>query len=157
VTLNPVLDKTLLVQNFEAGKTFLADRSDNFAGGKGVNVSRALSTFSIRSIATGIIGDSGKDTYLAILSGEKIRHDFLSTNGYVRTSVTIVSGSGEDETHIREKGPHISVEMVSKLKAKLNKFVQEESDPGDTIIVLSGSLPAGLSSGTYKELIRIKS
>ncbi len=153
VTLNPVLDKTLLVQNFEAGKTFIADRSDNFAGGKGVNVSRALLTFGVQSIATGIIGDSGKDTYLAILSGEEIRHDFLSTDGYVRTNVTIVSGSGKHETHIREKGPYVSSAMISKIKSKLKKLVKNEFDREGTMIVLSGSLPAGLPIGTYNELI----
>jgi 1-phosphofructokinase family hexose kinase len=154
VTLNPVLDKTLLVQKFEAGKTFLADRSDNYAGGKGVNVSRALLKFGIQSIATGIIGNKGNDTYLAILSGEGIHNDFLTAGGYVRTSVTIVSMGRDDETHIREKGPHISFEMVTRLKAKLKITVQDKPGPEGTIVVFSGSLPAGLPADTYSELIR---
>jgi 1-phosphofructokinase family hexose kinase len=148
VTLNPVLDRTLNIKGFKAGGTFKADRSDTFAGGKGVNVSRALRAFGVDSTATGIIAAGGSDMYIALLEKDYIKHDFLKIDGFLRTNVTIVSGSGRKETHIRERGPSISAELLEEFENKIRSFTKK-----GMFIVFSGSLPEGLPDKTYSKLI----
>ncbi len=150
VTLNPVLDRTLRVKNFITGKTHIVDKSESFAGGKGVNVSRALLTFGINSTATGILARGGSDLYLSLLNKSTISHDFLHTDGFLRTNVTIISNNIGKETHLREKGPAINQSVLLEFEEKLKGFAKK-----NTLIVFSGSLPAGLPQNTYRMLINI--
>jgi fructose-1-phosphate kinase PfkB-like protein len=168
VTLNPVLDRTLWVKNFRAGETFIAYRSENFAGGKGVNVSRALLRFGVSSIATGIIPKRGNEIYLELLRKDGIPHDFYLTEGFLRTNITIVSSGTKQETHIRDKGPSISEGTFRGFLKKLIKLVEgrfpvDKKNPGcdkksperasNPICILSGSIPQGLGDDTYSKLV----
>jgi len=165
ITLNPVFDKTLWIENFNVGKTFPVQRSETYAGGKGVNVSRALLNFGTRTTATGIIGNNGQESYFNLLDADGIDHDFYITGGTVRTNITIVSPETGTETHLREKGPLIHesalIEFSEKLlglKVKYNNPANVKSDKDNTafalvLFVFAGSLPNGLSKHTYRNLI----
>ncbi len=162
VTLSPVFDKTLWIRNFDIGKTFLAERTETYAGGKGVNVSRALLNFSIHTTATGILVDEGRKAYFILLDTDKIDHDFYITRGTVRTNITIVSPETGRETHLREKGPSIHESALTGLAEKLQELNGNYSNlepftknvpPSPTLFVFAGGLPTGLSKYTYKELI----
>ncbi len=168
VTLNPVLDRTLWVRDFRAGETYIADRSESFAGGKGVNVSRALLSFGVPSIATGIIPERGNDLYLELMKRDGIAQDFYFTDGFLRTNITIVSSRNEQETHLREKGPVISKPAFKNFVNKLNAVIsggskQEGKNPAlyenkpcrysPPICILSGSIPSGLPREAYHDLI----
>lgn len=148
VTLNPVIDKTLWVKEFTPGKTFLVDRSETVAGGKGVNVSRALLNFGITSLATGILCNEGKEIYLNLLKKDRIRNDFIEAPGSLRTNVTIVSKQKEIETHLRERGPLIDPDVLNDLEKKIKTLNKENS-----FFVFSGSLPSGLPIDSYYRLI----
>ena len=148
VTMNPVLDRTLNVKNFRAGGTFQVDSSESFAGGKGVNVSRALRAFGIDSTATGMLADGGSDVYKNLLDTGEIAHDFFSINGFMRTNVTIVSDNNGKETHLREKGPVIHSSMFKEFEGNIRSMYKK-----DAIFVFSGSLPDGMPDKTYPSLI----
>ena len=162
VTLNPVVDMTYLIPHFLAGKTFLADKSNAYAGGKGVNTSRALHHLNVASTATGIIGQKGKCTYLDILDSEGIRHVFMQTQGSVRTNATVIT-PGKRETHIRDRGPHLSTETFQKFRIHFKRLVSEttggesqsDNDSHDIklIVILSGSIPEGLPAESYGMLL----
>ena len=148
VTMNPVFDKSLFIRGFEPGGTFIAEESTTLAAGKGVNVSRALKNVSIDSIATGILPEGGMDAYLELLEHEGISHDFVHTQGAIRTNVTLVNTIGCDETHIRERGPLIGSLSLKLLQKKIISLIEDE-----TVFVFSGSLPEGLPSTAYAGLI----
>ena len=56
VTLNPALDKTVEIPSFtiDSVNRITAMRTD--PGGKGINVSKVISKFGGKSVATGILG-----------------------------------------------------------------------------------------------------
>ena len=56
VTLNAAIDRTLTVPNFQAGHRHRASGSLSSAGGKGINVARALKRLDTPVIATGLAG-----------------------------------------------------------------------------------------------------
>ena len=56
VTLNAAIDKTLAVPNFRLGRRHRAVEQTAMAGGKGVNVARALKALGQPVIATGVAG-----------------------------------------------------------------------------------------------------
>ena len=56
VTLNAAIDKSLSVPNFRLGRRHRTVEQQTLAGGKGVNVARALKTLGAPVIATGLAG-----------------------------------------------------------------------------------------------------
>ena len=56
VTLNAAIDRTVAVPNFRLGRRHRAVESRTVAGGKGINVARALSLLGRPVIATGFEG-----------------------------------------------------------------------------------------------------
>ena len=161
VTLNPAVDKTLWVPGFEAGKTFSVERSETVAGGKGVNVSRALKRLGIDSTATGIIGRDGSGPYLGALDAEGLSHDFVFVDGTLRTNVTVLACGGacggeahpagrSGETHLREKGPAVAEAALAELEEKLKALIQDSC-----LVVFSGSLPLGLPDDSYGRLVEL--
>jgi fructose-1-phosphate kinase PfkB-like protein len=166
VTLNPVIDRTLWVQGFRIGRTVIAERSVSYAGGKGINTSRALLNLGVRSTATGIIGEHGSKTYLDTLDTEGIAHDFLFAAGSVRTNVTMLS-EGERETHIRDRGPRLTAGTFQRFLHRFRKLIEgmveglgASSGPRKAdnrltgpIVVLSGSIPDGIPAESYRMLL----
>jgi 1-phosphofructokinase len=150
VTLNPVFDKSLLIPDFRPGGTFIAEESLTIAAGKGVNVSRVLKNVSIDSIVSGVLPREGKDIYHKLLESDGFTHDFISTEGVIRTNVTIVSRAHAGETHLRERGPTVRRSALDLLKKKLMTLIEDE-----TVFVFSGSIPEGLPSSSYGDLIDV--
>ena len=56
VTLNAAIDRTVAVPNFRLGRRHRAVESRTVAGGKGINVARALGLLGQPVIATGFVG-----------------------------------------------------------------------------------------------------
>jgi fructose-1-phosphate kinase PfkB-like protein len=168
VTLNPSIDRTLWVEGFRGGATFLAERSEDYAGGKGVNTSRALLRMGAPSTATGILGARGGRFYRDILEREGLAHRFLTCEGRVRTNVTVLSGRGVPETHIRDRGQAPPAETAEQFLHLLDTILAGPAPQGreprikpgpdapthpPTVVVLSGSLPEGFPSATYAKII----
>jgi 1-phosphofructokinase family hexose kinase len=148
VTLNPVLDRALWIRGFRAGKTVQVEKSSTVAGGKGVNVSRALLLFGIKSCATGIMAREERASYTGLLHSERIDHDFHLVEGRLRTNITILSDSTDEETHIRDRGPCIVSHELERFEKKLSHLVD-----GRTFVVFAGSIPDGLPNDAYRRLI----
>ena len=56
VTLNAALDRTLTVPNFQRGQRHRASQGLMLAGGKGINIARALKLLGVPVVATGLVG-----------------------------------------------------------------------------------------------------
>ena len=56
VTLNAAIDKTLRIANLQIGRRHRCAPGDSQAGGKGINVARALRALGQPVVATGLAG-----------------------------------------------------------------------------------------------------
>ena len=56
VTMNAALDRTLSVPNFQRGHRHRASQGLTLAGGRGINVARALKRLGMPVVATGLAG-----------------------------------------------------------------------------------------------------
>ena len=63
VTLNAAIDRTLTVPNFQRGQRHRASAGVTLAGGKGINVARALKTLGVPVVATGLVGGADRDAH----------------------------------------------------------------------------------------------
>ena len=75
------------------------------AGGKGVNVARALKTLGQPVIATGVAGGPTGTRIIEQLTEEAILNDFVRIREESRTSTAVVDPTSGEQTEINERGP----------------------------------------------------
>lgn len=148
VTLNPALDRTMIVPSFQLGFRNRATDTVILPGGKGVNVARAAKTLGRPVIATGFIGGRKGDQIVSDLNDEGILCDFVRVAGESRISTAVVDPTTNMVTEINEQGPDIQPEDLSRLHEKLD-FLGKAADA----VVFAGSVPPGLDDGCYAGLI----
>lgn len=148
ITLNPAIDKTMIIDNFEAGKVNreLGLRID--AAGKGINVSKVIQKLGGESIATGILaGDTGMFIQNE-LDRIGIEYDFMMIDGQTRTNTKIVDRKKNLVTDINENGPWVLSEDLKGFERGIIDRLSEGS-----IAVFSGSVPRNVDKEIYNRLI----
>jgi 1-phosphofructokinase/tagatose 6-phosphate kinase len=148
VTLNAAIDKTLAVPNFRLGHRHRAVEQTAMAGGKGVNVARALRALGQPVIATGVAGGPTGTRIVEHLTEEGILNDFVRIREESRTSTAVVDPTNGEQTEINEHGPHVTEGELELFVDKLLYLAK-----GAAVCVVSGSLPRGVDSGLYGRLI----
>jgi 1-phosphofructokinase/tagatose 6-phosphate kinase len=149
VTLNAAIDRTLTVPNFQLGHRHRASDSLALAGGKGINIARALKLLEVPVVATGLVGGGSGARILEELSAEAILHDFVRIADNSRTSTAVVDPMAGSYTEINEWGPHVEPDELEVLAEKIRYLSQ-----GAGFVVFAGTLPRGISEDFYAEMIR---
>ena len=149
VTMNAAIDRTLTVPNFQRGQRHRASQGLMLAGGKGINVARALKRLGVPVVATGLAGGRTGTRIVEDLTGEGILNDFVRIEDESRTSTAVVDPTANTYTEINEWGPHVRAEELEFLFEKLKYLAQ-----GAQAVVFAGSLPRGVADDFYAEAIR---
>jgi 1-phosphofructokinase family hexose kinase len=149
VTMNAALDRTLTVPNFQPGQRHRASGWLTLAGGKGINIARALKRLNVPVVATGLTGGRTGDAIVSELTREGILNDFVQIADESRTSTAVVDSTGGTYTEINEWGPDVEPHELDVLLDKLRYLTR-----GADAVVFAGSLPRGVDEGFYAEAIR---
>ena len=149
VTLNAALDRTLTVPNFQRGQRHRASGGLTLAGGKGINVARALKRLEVPVVATGLAGGLTGTRIVEQLTEEAILNDFVRIAEESRTSTAVVDPTSSSYTEINEWGPHVEPEELEMFREKL-RYLARAAD----VVIFAGSLPRGVEDDFYADLIR---
>ena len=149
VTLNAALDRTLTVPNFQTGYRHRASQGLTLAGGKGINVARALKRLDVPVVATGLAGGGTGTRIVEELTSEAILNDFVRIADESRTSTAVVDPMSTSFTEINEWGPHVEPDELAMLRDKLRYLSR-----GAEAVVFAGSLPRGVDETFYADAIR---
>jgi 1-phosphofructokinase/tagatose 6-phosphate kinase len=149
VTLNAAIDRTLTVPNFQRGQRHRASAGVTLAGGKGINVARALKLLGVPVVATGLVGGQTGTRIVEQLTNEAILNDFVHIEGESRTSTAVVDPTGGTYTEINEWGPSVRPDELDMLLDKLRYLTQ-----GAELVVFAGSLPRDVEPSFYAEATR---
>jgi 1-phosphofructokinase/tagatose 6-phosphate kinase len=148
VTLNAAVDRTVAVPNFRLARRHRAVESRTVAGGKGINVARALSLLGRPVIAAGFVGGPTGTRVLEQLREESVLTDFTRIAAETRINLAVIDPTSGDQTEINERGPAVSPEEVKELFERISYLAS-----GAKICVLAGSLPPGAGNDLYARLI----
>lgn len=148
MTLNAAIDRTVAVPNFRLGRRHRAVESRTVAGGKGVNVARALSLLGRPVIAAGFVGGPTGTRVLEGLHEESVLTDFTRIAAETRINLAVIDPTSGEQTEINERGPAVSPEEVKRLFERIGYLAG-----GAKICVLAGSVPPGAGDDLYARLI----
>ncbi len=148
-TVNAALDRTLTVPAFQIGYRHRSSDVLSLAGGKGINVARALKRLEIPVVATGLAGGRTGTRIVEELTAEAILNDFVRITGESRTSSAVVDPTTGTYTEINEWGPEVTATELELLLEKLHYLAR-----GADFVVLAGSLPRKVPTSFYGDVIR---
>jgi 1-phosphofructokinase family hexose kinase len=148
LTPNPSVDRTVSITGLQRGEVQRATASRIDPGGKGVNISRALTAHKARTVAVLPAGGPEGHLLAELLAEAGIDVTIVPIEGSIRANVALVEPDGTT-TKINEPGPHLSGAEVGAL------FASAEATLGKapSWLVGSGSLPPGVDQDLYAELV----
>ncbi len=150
VTLNIALDRTVAVPRIALGNRHRAVDSRTVAGGKGVNVARALKCLGEPVIATGLAAGPTGARIRELLDAEAVLHDFVEVGGDARTNLSIVDPASGEQTEINERGPQVGPSDLERFSERLSYLAG-----GADFCLIAGSLPPGAETDAYADLISV--
>lgn len=147
LTPNPSLDRTIAVDQLLVGEVHRAHGLHIDAGGKGVNVSRALAANGLRTMAVLPANGAPALEFSARLDEDGVPRDYIALDGAVRTNITIVDAEGVT-TKINEQGRASTAADARAMLDTVDRHIA-----GATWVVGCGSLPPGIDGSLYVGLI----
>lgn len=147
LTLNPAIDQTASIPNFKAGTVNRVVWEQADPGGKGVNVAAFLSDFGFPVTVSGFLGKETLEIFQTFLDRKAISNRFILIPGRTRTNIKIIDEVQEQVTDINFPGQSPAAEHVTLLHRLLDELAVTQD-----WFILSGSLPASVSTSIYAEL-----
>jgi 1-phosphofructokinase len=139
LTLNPSLDRTLELDGLERGAVLRTSAPTLEAGGKGVNVTRALTANGIPSIAVLPVGGGEGAELTALLEAEGVATRLVPVAGRTRSNITLAEPDGT-VTKLNEPGAPLHRDELEAIVAVLTDALGR-----DDWVVISGSVPASFA------------
>lgn len=145
VTFNPAVDYVVHTDEMTVGEVNRTKSEEIYFGGKGINVSMVLKQLGVKSKALGFVAGFTGAAIERGVAEKGVETDFVHLEGgFSRINVKIKSG---DETELNGRGPAIDDKSLNELFSKLDKLTE-----GD-VIVLAGSIPAGMPTDIYERIL----
>ncbi len=150
VTLNPTIDQTVFIPNFEAGEVNRVAETQFDPGGKGVNVAWYLADYGFPISVTGFLGEENIQIFERLFTQKKIEDRFVRIDGRTRSNIKIVDEVKQETTDINFPGQAPTPPDIQSL-FQIVEAMTEDCD----WFVLAGSIPAGCQPDIYRELVEL--
>ncbi|MEO0942986.1 MAG: 1-phosphofructokinase [Cyanobacteria bacterium J06642_12] len=148
VTLNPAIDQTVAIANFQPNAVNRISWEQADAGGKGVNVAAFLADYGCQVSATGFLGQDNPDLFEKLFYQKQIDDRFIRIPGKTRVNVKIVDDVQGQVTDINFPGQEEHPGDLNKLESAIASLAQSHQ-----WFIFSGSVPVGLPTTIYHDLI----
>lgn len=146
VCANPALDRLLVLDEVVLDEVHRAREVTVTAGGKGVNVARAIRTVGGISKLLLFLGGRVGDTVEECLKREGLEYLVFPAEGETRITTVLHEEKTKRHTVVNEPGPPVSL----KAALSLLEYLEYHLGEGDYLI-LSGSLSRGVRLDWYAE------
>ena len=144
ITFNPSIDRLYKLDTFELGKVQRANFVNPTAGGKGLNVAKAIKKLGTTPTCLGFLGGYNGNYIENEIEKIGLKNSFTKIDGETRICLNIIDRF-KVSTEVLEKGPQVNIEDIKKFEANLKETLKNTE-----ILVASGSLLQGLPKDYYK-------
>jgi 6-phosphofructokinase 2 len=149
ITLNPALDRNIWIKKVKYDDSNRIQKEERFAAGKGIDVSRVLTTLGVRNKALGFVGGFDGEEMEGRLINEGISCNFTKISGETRTNIVIYDMEKKSQTIFSARGPEIMPYELMRLIQGIEKLENPE------MVIISGSLPPGVNPEIYYKIMEI--
>lgn len=151
LTLNPAFDVHCSAEHFEACHENIATITEREAGGKGVNISRALSMNGVDNLALLAVGDDNGADFCRELDKYSMTYETIEVKGRIRENITVHT-NGAPETRLSFTGFDTDESLLRAFENKLLPILET----GD-LVTFTGRVPSGISMDAVKAfLLKVK-
>ncbi|PFW58857.1 tagatose-6-phosphate kinase [Bacillus cereus] len=148
VTMNPSVDISYSIHELKLDVVNRVEIVHKTAGGKGLNVARVIAQMEEVVLATGVLGGTIGEYIIQELNRGNIPNDFLKIKKESRNCIAILHEGMQ--TEILESGPTLSKEEGATFLKKFECLLTTAS-----LVTISGSLPKGLPTNFYYQMLEI--
>jgi 1-phosphofructokinase len=145
---NPSIDCTVELEQLNVGRLNRVNNKIITCSGKALNTAIGVRRLGADSFATGFMYQENGSLFQQTLDNEGIKHTFVWNKGSVRMNYKIVDNKSM-LTEINDKGEIVEREKQKELLSLLSNLSTNAS-----VVVISGSLPEGISNDYYGELVK---
>ena len=146
LTLCPAYDVHCYAEWFEPFTENLARVTSMEAGGKGVNISRALTANGVNNRAMVLLGRENGAEFLRGLEKSGLDTQILEVEGRIRENITLHT-PGKPETRLSFYGFASDDGVLTRVGELLPE------DMSDTVLTLTGRLPDGMTTGAAVQFL----
>ena len=147
VTLNPALDRLIVVERLLKEDTTRVIYENFYAAGKGIDVSRVIRELGGQSVALGLVGGYDGLHLEGLLINAGVMTDFTKISRETRTNIILREKATGRQFVISAAGPDVDATEIGRLYQ--NTLQIQDMD----YLILSGSLPKGVTPNLYGQLI----
>ena len=147
VTLNPALDRAIVVDRLLKDDTTRVLSESHYAAGKGIDVSRVIRELGGQSVALGFVGGYDGLQLEGLLINAGVMTDFTSISSEIRTNIVLKEEATGKQFMISAAGPEVKPSEVGRLYQHVLQIQNMN------YLLLSGSLPPGVTPNLYAQLI----
>jgi 1-phosphofructokinase family hexose kinase len=147
--LNPALDVSYTLPEFQSGATLTDLASQSTPSGKGLNVARVIKTLGEESCVTGIMMEDSLSQFRRFCDESEVQSDFYAVSGPMRVNTTIIEKGSGQIGHLNSRSVHRGASIAENVLG----FLKKKIVAGD-IWSFSGSLPEGFPDEFYRRIIR---
>lgn len=147
LTLAPAFDLHCTADTLAINHENLATLTRCDAGGKGVNISRALHSYGVESTAVLALGDENGNAFLEAITQEGLHALPIRTPGRIRENITVHTANGRETRLSFTPAP-----AHPSLLPALFRVWEEQCTPG-SILTLTGRLPDGISPAVLRDAL----
>lgn len=151
LSANPALDRRLRTRNLQFGTVNRSEAAEAFPGGKAAHVAMAARALGAHAVWIGFLGGAlGEECARGLMSlGIEVLQ--IRTKAPTRANLEIIEDSGRI-TEILEPGGKPDAAERAEMRRMCQRALREKWS--GAILVISGSLPAGIATDFYPPLIR---
>ena len=146
LTLNPAFDMHCTTQSFRLGHESFFEVNSFEAGGKGINISRALLNNEVDNTAIVVIGNENSSEFCAKLDKDGINYIPIFIDGRIRENI-ILHDNSNIETRVSFNGFNADKELLDAVKGCIDDVDSK------TIVTVTGSNPNGLNISEMKKFV----
>ena len=148
VTLNPAIDKTIILDRLKHGEVNRLQKMREDIGGKGINVSKILASLGEANQAIGFWGRKNQAAVEQLLKNQNFKTLSIYVEEATRTNTKVVELETQITTDLNEPGFFVNETQIQEMIALLEKCATDSE-----YVVISGSTPVGVKKDIYGEMI----
>lgn len=150
ITLNPTIDKSSTVERIAPEKKLRCETPVFQPGGGGINVSRGLVRLGVDSTAFFLAGGRTGELLAELVEKEDVKVSSFSVSGDTRENFIVVESSTNQQYRFGMPGSTITEQEQQDILEAIRAM-----NPFPDIVVISGSLPPGISPAYLRTLVRL--